>query len=64
MKHRRHKFTKDSVEIKEMAVNDRYQKFALRKIMTYKCECGEKDITMRRPSDDDILFDFYYSDPI
>ena len=64
MKHLRHKFVKDSIEIKEMEVNARYEKFALRKIMTYKCECGEKDITTRALIDEDLAYNFYFSNPI
>ena len=62
--HKRHKFIKESVEIKETENGERHQKVGLRKITTYKCECSAIELFHRMPWDDDLLLDLYYSDPI
>lgn len=62
--HKRHKFIKESVEIKDEGFRDRYGIITPRKITTYKCECSVAQLFCEMAGDVDILFDFYYSDPI
>lgn len=62
--HKRHKFVKESVEIKEEGFRDRYGMITPRKVTIYKCECKVIDVTYRMPWDNDLVLDFYYSDPI
>lgn len=62
--HKRHKFVKKSVEIKEEGFRDRYGKTTPRKVTAYKCECSTTQLFCEMVGDVDILFDFYYSDPI
>ncbi len=62
--HKRHKFVKESVEIKEVETFYRDEKVAMRKVTTYKCECSAIQLFHRMPWDDDLILSFYYSDPI
>jgi len=62
--HKRHKFLKESVMIKDVKLSHLYQRTVPRKVIIYKCKCEVKQSFYRMAKDDDLLFDFYYSDPI
>ena len=62
--HKRHKFVKEYVEVRETESRNRYEKVALRKVFAYKCRCSAEQLFYRMPYDDDLIMNFYYSDPI
>ena len=58
--HPRHKFIKDSVEIKEVDIHDRYQKRGLRRVTTFLCECGQTQLFHELPTDMEMVVNYYF----